>query len=189
MILTGAVAALLLRLLLALPADLYARVLATPESSAFARWDNPPVGSHFAKHFVLATWWVGAVAGAMVLGKRGSHWADVPCGVIAGAAAGVALSGTLACALPALDWLPRQIWHPVAMAAAAGKWPPMVGIAAAAWIVIAVVSWMGMGAVVGLVLGCAGRPGRQLLASIGCPLAWLLRCCGLKGAARLLTLS
>ena len=47
------------------------------------------------------------------------------------------------------------------MAAGAGKWPPMVGIATAAWIVVAVVSWMGMGAVVGLVLGCAGRPGRQ----------------------------
>lgn len=138
-VLLGAAAALLARLTLALPADLYARVLAAPERAS-VHWEQPPTEGPFVKHFVLATWWIGAAAGAVVLGKRGNHWADVPCGVIAGAAAGVAVGGTLACLLPALDWLPRQLWQPLAK----GRLP--LGLGAASWIAVAAISWAGLGA-------------------------------------------
>ncbi len=151
-VLLTALAALLARLLLALPADLYARVLANPQAG-LTRWELPPSGSQFAKPFVLATWWLGAVVGAFLLGKRGNHWADVPCGLIAGAMAGLVLSGTLACVLPALDWLPRQVWHSLAAASRGG---PAAGAGLVVWVAVAAICWAGMGAVCGL-LWAIGR--------------------------------
>lgn len=156
MMVTVALAALVLRLVLALPADLYARVLANPEAGVASRWDNPPSPTHFAKHFVLATWWVGAVAGAILLRKRGSHRADVPCGLIAGAVAGLVVSGTLACLLPTLDWLPRQLWHSLGPVTPTAKGRFSAGAALTLWIAVAGIGWAAWGALVGFVwkIGC-----------------------------------
>src|SRR5438045_8003599 len=74
--LAGAILALVFRLLLAGPADVYARVLAGgPTSGSLQSWSQSPIiDSAFVKHFVLATWWIGAVAGTVLLWRRGSRW-------------------------------------------------------------------------------------------------------------------
>jgi hypothetical protein len=151
-VLTGALLGLLFRLILAGPADIYARVIAggSPVSS-FAAWREAPVDAAFVRHFVLATWWIGALAGVIVLARRGNSWADVPCGAIAGAAAGVAVSGTLACLLPALDALARLAWQPIVTIA--GPAPRSVWVGVVIWFLVAALSWAILGAVVGLFLG------------------------------------
>src|SRR5262249_18475166 len=99
-VIVGALAAVLLRLLLAIPADLYARVLAAPANiqpaaGSFASWLQTPFGTAGSvKHFVLATWWLGAVLGGLLLWKRGSRFADFLCGILAGSVAGLIGSAT-----------------------------------------------------------------------------------------------
>jgi hypothetical protein len=155
-LLKGALLGMVLRLFLAGPADLYARVLAVagqgnPLPGTFAAWCEPPVDAAFVKHFVLATWWLGAVAGAVVLARRRSHWADIPCGIIAGAAAGVAASGTLACLMPALDGPARLILQPVAAAASSAHGAGAVVAGTAGWLAVAVLTWAVLGALTGCV--------------------------------------
>jgi hypothetical protein len=156
-ILKGALLGMVLRLVLAGPADLYARVIAVggqgqPLPGTFAAWREAPVDAAFVKHFVQATWWLGAVAGAIMLARRGSHWADVPCGLIAGAAAGVAASGTLACLLPALDGPARLILQPIAAAASSARGATAVFAGTVGWLAVAVLSWAVLGALAGLEL-------------------------------------
>ena len=89
-----------------LPADLYARVLAHggENHAATAGWDFWQIGPMteargdkpaildpaFLRQFVMVTWWVGGVAGLVLVWRRGGRWTDALCGVIAGAAAGAA---------------------------------------------------------------------------------------------------
>jgi hypothetical protein len=158
-LLKGAMLGMVLRLLLAGPADLYARVMAVsghdgPLPGTFAAWREAPVDAAFVKHFVLATWWIGAAAGAVLLARRGSHWADVPCGIIAGAAAGVALSGTCACLLPALDGPARFVWQPLAGVGSSARGASAVVAGTASWLVVAILTWAVLGAVSGLLLRC-----------------------------------
>lgn len=159
-ILLGALLGFLLRLLLAGPADIYARVLTAPgqgSATTLGTWNEAPADAAFVKHFVLGTWWLGAVIGLVLLFRRRSHWADVPFGLIAGAAAGLALSGTLACLWPALDWLPRLVWQPLANAAGPSRGNPAVWIGAAMWVAVAALCWAVMGAALGFVAGVLRR--------------------------------
>jgi hypothetical protein len=155
-VLKGALLGMVLRLFLAGPADLYARVFAVgpgkPLPGTFAAWREAPVDAAFVKHFVIATWWLGAVAGAVVLARRRSHWADVPCGLIAGAAAGMVVSGTVACLLPALDGPARLIWQPVAAAGSSARGPGAVFAGTMGWLAVAVLSWAVLGALTGFVV-------------------------------------
>src|SRR5207302_3665291 len=88
-LLAGALLGLLCRVLLAGPADLYARVLAASPNprvppGSFASWlESPLADDAFVKHFVLASWWLGALAGGVLVWKRASHRTDLPFGVIA----------------------------------------------------------------------------------------------------------
>src|SRR5207245_11742778 len=71
----GAAAGLVFRLLLAVPGDLLTRVLmgAGGKAGSFGSWlEAPAVTGPFVMYFVLATSWIGAVAGAWVLLRRGS---------------------------------------------------------------------------------------------------------------------
>jgi hypothetical protein len=150
-LLKGALLGMVLRLLLVGPADLYARVIAVggqgqPLPGTFAAWREAPVDAAFVKHFVLATWWLGAVAGVVLLARRRSHWADVPCGLIAGAALGVAASGTVACLLPALDGPARLLLQPVAAAASSVRGAAAVFAGTVGWLAVAVLSWAVLGA-------------------------------------------
>ncbi len=87
----GALLALLLRLLLTGPADLYAHGWG---QASGAGWSSAPWiytnGSEnsFLKLFVLATWWVGIFLGASMVWRRGGRLTDVFCGLVAGAFAG-----------------------------------------------------------------------------------------------------
>jgi hypothetical protein len=110
---------------------------------------------------------------------------DVACGIIAGAAGGLIASATFACLLPAFDLLPRLLWHEVAGAGHAGQlaargtswlWTPV-------WIALAVATWTLWGALVGFLLGRAGKKGMQWLGRISETLSWLFSVCGLKQAS------
>ena len=116
--LTGAILALAFRLLIAAPADLQARVLTAtgPTPGSFSTWLESPIATtqaaeHYIRQFVLTTWWVGAVAGVVLLWRRRSQWSDPFFGGIAGAVAGIAGSASAACLLAVIDGLPRLAWE------------------------------------------------------------------------------
>jgi hypothetical protein len=192
--LVGALAGLVGRLLLALPADLYARVLASGSgdpvpAGSFASWLASPVSNGgFVRHFVLATWWLGAVLGALVLWRRGSNKGDVVCGAIVGAVAGLAGSATFACILPGLDLVPRLLWQEFAAAVGWTEYTGSAWLWTPAWIVLALAWWTLLGALVGFVLGIAGSRGARLLGHVGGVLSWVLRLFGLKRTAAYLGL-
>jgi hypothetical protein len=154
--LAGAVTAMALRLILALPADLYARVL-RGEAGSFRSWLEPATADpSFVRHFVLATSWLGLLAGGLWLWKRGTRKTDAIAGLLAGGVCGLAASATLACLMPAIDALPRWTWLQVArlmgwttLAGPAWLWTPL-------WIVWNVALWGGLGGLLGLVLGSCG---------------------------------
>ena len=152
-ILVGALAGLLLRLLFAGPADIYARMLtAAPDAAvlpgSWASWREAPFRPEFIRHFVLATWWLGAVAGVVLVLRR-SRPLDAPWGLIAGAGAGIAGSATLACLWPWLDGPARALWRllPATLLPGQSLW-----LITGAWAVLAALCWMVGGAGVGLLL-------------------------------------
>jgi hypothetical protein len=178
----------LYRALLALPADLFARVLMAPPGPAspgsFGFWlAAPAVESGFIKYFTLATFWLGAVGGLVLLTRRGSRWTDPFSGLIAGAVAGLMASATFACLMPVLDTLPRLFWKGLdplvgttSLAAPAWLWTPL-------WLGVAMGFWILQGAAAGLLLRLCGRPGLRLIVWAGWPFQWFFRLCGLQRAA------
>jgi len=186
--LVGAMAGLVFRLLLAIPGDLYARLLMAETgkgtAGTFASWlQSPVLGDAFLKHFVLATWWLGAVAGAVLLWRRGSRIIDALYGLIAGAMAGLAGSATFACLLPGLDSLPRFVWYEIGKATGLLNSSGYGFLWTILWIILATVCWAMLGAVAGFVLGSMGRAGATVLAGLGEFVSRALRLCGLKRAA------
>jgi len=182
----GAMAGLLFRLALALPGDLYARVLRAETGTAgtFASWlQSPVLGDAFLKHFVLATWWLGAVAGAVLLWRRGSRIVDALYGLIAGAMAGLAGSATFACLLPGLDSLPRFLWYQIGKATGLLNSSGYGFLWTILWIILATLCWSILGAMAGFVLGSLGRAGAIVLAGLGEFVSRALRLCGMKRAA------
>jgi hypothetical protein len=160
----GALTAAALRLLLALPADLYARVL-RGEAGAFRSWLEPATADpSFVRHFIVATSWLGAVAGGLWLWKGGKRRTDAVAGLLAGGAFGLAASATLACLMPAVDLLPRWLWQEIArllgwtsLAGPAWLWAPL-------WIAWNVGLWGVLGGLLGLVIGlCGWQPGAAWL--------------------------
>lgn len=160
----GAAAGLVLRLSLIPPADLW---LPWPLG-------NMELMKEFVRRFVLLTWWVGAIAGARLLWRRGNRGTDLVYGFIAGAGAGLVGSASVACLLPWLDWMPRLLEGK--MAGVPRLWIPFR-------IVLALASWTLWGALAGFVLGRVGQQGAWLLSGLAKALAWLCRLCGLKRAA------
>jgi hypothetical protein len=193
-VLVGALLGLVYRLFLAGPADLYARVLAAtpnptvPPGSLFAWTLSPLDEPGFIRHFVLLTWWLGALLGGLLLWRRGDRWTDVFCGVIAGAGAGVAGSATFACLLPVINVIPRLIWSvpyglfkETSLADSAWLWTPV-------WIVLCAACWAAIGGVLGLLLRSAGRWGLSVLGCLTWPLSTLLEAVGWKRAAAVFVL-
>jgi hypothetical protein len=188
-VLVGAVAALLLRLLLAVPADLFARVLATnvrqPPPGTLARWLHPPAGEeHFLKLFVLATWWLGALAGMVMVWRRGGRATDLFCGLIAGAGAGLVAAATAGCLLILVDDLPRALLPH----AATGRWASSPWLCTPLWVLLAAACWGVLGGGLGLVLSALGRTGVRVLSVLTSPFARAFRLFGLQQAAQFFAL-
>jgi hypothetical protein len=183
-VLVGAALALLVRLLLAGPADVYARGLAAPPADGHkpvAAWLTGGGGEvAFLRPFVLSTAWVGALVAVVLVWRRGGRWTDLFCAVLAGGFAGLVGSATAGCALLLLDAPARAV-----LGHLAGSGPPSVSPRAwlPLWVVLACACWALAGAALACVLTALGRGGGQLLAALAAPLAGLLRVCGLNRAA------
>jgi hypothetical protein len=186
----------LYRLFLAGPADLFARLAAArrdsaPSPGSLAAWLQSPIfGSgpqprlEFVKFFVLASWWIGALAGAVLLWQRGSRRADVLAGAVAGAGAGLAGAATLACLVDAVDSLPRAVLRQAASflrsteGSSAWVWTSV-------WLLVAAACWGILFGMITFISHWAGRAGGRLLGAIAAPVVWLLHSCGLRGLAGL----
>ncbi len=184
---TGIVLGLLIRLLLAAPADLYARLLSAadrePAPGSLAFWSQSPTAQDgFVRHFTMTTWWLGALAGAVLVGRREHRRTDLLCGVVAGAGGGVAGAATLACLLGTVEAAPRAALSQLAFLGdgEAWLWTPV-------WLALAVAWWTALGGVAGLVLPRFGRFGKELLAGAAGPLAWACRRFGLRRASAYFT--
>jgi len=181
----GALLALMLRLLLTGPADLYARGWGQAAGSGWAQapWIyTTGAENDFLKRFILATWWAGIFVGVALVWRRGGRATDVFCGAVAGAVAGVLSTGTLGCLLLVFDAVPGALlsnWtstRPNAFANAPGIWMLL-------WIVLASVCWALLGGGAGFLLSGLGQRGLHLLSAAAGPLIWLFRQCGLERAA------
>jgi hypothetical protein len=181
----GALLALMMRLLLTGPADLYARGWGQAAGTAWAQapWIyTTGAENHFLKRFILATWWAGIFLGAVLVWRRGGRVTDVFCGAVAGAFAGLLGAGTLGCLLLVFDAVPGALltnWtstRPNAFADAPGSWMLL-------WIVLASVCWALLGGGAGFLLSGLGQRGLHLLSAAAGPLIWLFRQCGLERAA------
>jgi hypothetical protein len=181
----GAILALLWRLVLAGPADLYARGLARSGSPAIPetleQWMAPPgAEDNFLRLFILATWWLGALVGVGLVWRRGGRLTDVFCGAVAGAGAGLIGSATLGCLLLVFDALPRALLTHVG---AFHSWSASPWTCLVVWVALASFCWAVLGAGVGFLLSGLGQWGRQLLEAAARPFAWLCRACGLERTA------
>jgi hypothetical protein len=179
----GALLALMLRLLLTGPADLYARSWGQTADAAWAQapWIYTTAAeNHFLKRFILATWWLGVFAGVALVRRRGGRGTDLFYGGIAGAFAGVLAAGTLGCLLLMFDAVPGALlahWtSPTSFADAPARWTLL-------WIVLASACWALVGGGAGLLLSRLGQRGLHLLRAAAGPLVWLFRRCGLERAA------
>jgi hypothetical protein len=188
----GLLVGALYRLLLAAPADLFARLLAaplgaTPTPGSLVSWLQSPVfggGSglrlEFIRHFVLATWWLGGLGVAIMLWQRGSRWADLLSGLVAGSSAGLAVAATMACLLDAADGLPRLVLSRLAEVLQGGGGNRPTWWWTAVWLLVAVLCWGAAGGVAGFLLQFTGRIGNRLLTWAAQPLGWGFQACGLK---------
>jgi hypothetical protein len=133
--------------------------------------------SSFVRLAVTWLWWLGALAGVAMMWRRGEGMRDLLWGLIAGIAAGVALSASLACVVREVEILPHALWGH-------GGTPglPMLFL----WILVVLGYWTGLGAVLGLLLSVSGSMRQMTVAPVQNALARIFRMCGMKGAADLL---
>ncbi|MFO0926069.1 MAG: hypothetical protein U0736_03395 [Gemmataceae bacterium] len=184
-VLAGALLGLAARLLLAIPADLFARLLGgagrQPPPGTLAAWLLPPAADDpFLRLFVAATAWVGAIVGVWLVWRARGTAADLACGAVAGTVAGVAAAATAGSALVLGDALPRLLLGRVLSGSTLG---PLA--ATPLWLLTAAAGWLALGALVGLLLALSGPGGWRFLDRLGSPVAWLFRRLGLPAAADL----
>jgi hypothetical protein len=187
--------ALIFRLLIAGPAEIFARAVMSnvkePPPGSAECWRHSPLESapelggvrddRFLRWFVLATWWLGGVAGAAATARRGGNLLDLVFGTVAGAAGGLAAAATAGCLLVVVDTVPRAIF--ASMLSSGSTMSPWA--ATPLWLFLATVWWCILGLGLGVALAMAGQAGRSVLALIGAPLAGVCRACGMGGFADL----
>ena len=151
-----------------------------------AAGDKPAVVEPlFLRRFVMATWWLGGLAGLILVWRHGGRWTDVACGGAAGAAAGVAGAATLGCGMVLIDGLPRLLLGMIGVGSHAALSP---WLATPLWFVLAVGCWALLGGATGFLLGVLGGWGTRLLSAAAAPLAWLARMSGGRRMAYYLSL-
>ncbi|MSU78251.1 MAG: hypothetical protein EXS16_09160 [Gemmataceae bacterium] len=101
--------------------------------------------SYFIRWFVLRLWWVGAVFGVLLVLRGGGGMLDAPWGVIAGAGAGFAIAATLAAIFLIVEMIPHTLWH-LTLGQRGGFGLLLL------WSVLAVLCWLGVGVVLGIVV-------------------------------------
>jgi hypothetical protein len=101
--------------------------------------------SYFIRGFVLTTFWIGGIAGAILVLRRGGGVLDIPWGLIAGAFAGLIVSATIAAFFLAVETIPHTIWH-----LAVG---PKNGVGfLALWILVSLLCWVAVAVILGIVV-------------------------------------
>jgi hypothetical protein len=179
----GALVAFLVRLILIFPADLWARALVsgrTPAAGTLEAWMEQPGGDEvFFRLFVLATWWVGALVGMVLVRQHGGGFVDLLRGAIAGSFAGLGVAATLASAMTIIDGVPRSVLRIVSVSTAGHS----VFLGTVLWCSTALFCWTLLGAFAGLTLGVSGQSGKRLLALLCSPVAWTVRLCGMRALA------
>ena len=192
----GVALALVFRLLLAAPAEIFARVLVSgikePVPGSLDSWKHSPLErkddgnvreEHFLKWFVVATWWIGGLAGAWLVWRRGGRPSDLLFGSAAGVAGGLPAAATAACLMVVLDGLPRAV---LAQLTPTGSAPSAWG-ATPLWLLSAGLCWAAYGAGFAYLLCAFGRSGTRVLGALAAPLAGVCRLCGMRGFAKLVT--
>ena len=190
----GIALALMFRLVIAAPAELFARVLVSnvesPAPGSIECWKHSPLERkddgtvrepQFLKWFVLATWWVGGLTGAWLVWRRGGNAPDLLFGTVAGVAGGLPAAATAACAMVVVDGLPRAVLGALPSSGSAmSAW-----VATPLWLALAAICWAALGAGFGYLMCACGRGGARLLETLVSPLAGACRTCGLRGLAAL----
>ncbi len=131
--------------------------------------------SAMVRHIVIWTFWLGAVAGALWMARRGGP-GDLVWGLVAGAVAGIGFSASLACAFLVAEIVPQTLW---ALFGAGGG----VLVLLFLWVPLALLCWAALGAAAGLIAAWFPPLKHLLLVPAQQVLAWICRMCGLRGLA------
>jgi hypothetical protein len=134
--------------------------------------------SYLVRSLVIWTWWIGALAGAVVMWRRGAG-GDLLWGVIAGAVAGVMASATVACVFLVLEIVPHFLAELILSDTASGMGAWLV------WVVLALLGWTVAGLLLGVILWPLPPLRAWVLAPVQRAIMGLFRACGLRGLARL----
>jgi hypothetical protein len=133
--------------------------------------------AYFLRRLALWTWWLGAVVGGLLMLRNGGGPAQLPWGIVAGAAAGFFGSITLGALFLVIECVPHFLW----------SLAPMGSLGAAGlvlWIVLALLCWAACGALLGAVLGLLAPCKRMIVTPVQRTLARLCRLCGLRALGR-----
>jgi hypothetical protein len=104
--------------------------------------------SYFIRWFMLSTFWIGALIGALVVLRHGGTH-DLPWGIVAGTFAGFAVSATLAAFFLVVEMAPHALWH-FSVGAHGGAAFLFL------WVVFAVFCWLLVGVGLGIILPWIG---------------------------------
>jgi hypothetical protein len=132
--------------------------------------------SNFVKILAACTWWLGAVAGGVLLFRR-NGWKDGVWGLLSGGVLGLVAAATLACVMLLFDLFPLAIWG-ILFGASSSSWLHLL-----AWVLFASMWWALWGLIIGLFLLLLGPFGRAILVPAQEAVAGLFRACGLRGLA------
>jgi hypothetical protein len=183
----GALLFFLGRFVLIGPADLYARLLGSsvkqPAPGTMLSWLQSPLAQEgFFRQFVLATWWVGAIVGLILVWRRSGRWTDLLCGVAAGAVAGLGGAATIGCLLAIGDAAPRALLRALPGLETSGL---STLPATLLWLASSLLWWGIFGGIVGLVLKASGKWGASVQDGAANILAELFRLVGFNRAAEI----
>ena len=150
----GAAAAGLARLALAAPADIGARYVLSGQGGQAIRsplyWGIQPVDqAAFVRDFVWVSWWIAPLAIGLYMLRVGDGLRDLVRGLLAGAAAGLAGSASLACLMPLFDMLPSWLWQTLVPRLGMTRFEGHNTFWLILWILEATLTWMVVGALAG----------------------------------------
>jgi hypothetical protein len=184
----GAAAAGLTRLALAVPADIGARYLLGGGPDQTARspvyWGVYPLEqAAFVRDFVWVAWWIGPLLGAIYMLRKGDGLHDMLRGILAGAAAGLAGSASLACLMPILDAIPSWLWQALAPRLGFLRLDGHNPVWLFLWVLEATLVWSLLGMLLAAGLGRAGGRASQVLFAVSRWLSHAFRWLGFRDVA------